>query len=179
MMTGKASDQTDRKPLVSLVDGDVLTVRGDVLICPANPWLNMSGGVNGEILQRGGEPVQRELHSYLEKSGQKSVAPLTVVVTEPGELPFRRIVHAVAIDPFYDTSAEVVEATLRAALREGRLIGRKIVMPALATGYGRLPLAEFARAFWSATSELTSSDLEIVLVLRTSSLIEEFRGYSV
>ena len=31
--------------------GDVLDAAADVLISTANPWLNMSGGVNGAILR--------------------------------------------------------------------------------------------------------------------------------
>ena len=45
--------------------GDVLDEHADVLICPANPWLNLSGGVNGAILMRGGQAVQDELQSHL------------------------------------------------------------------------------------------------------------------
>ena len=32
--------------------GDVLDAAADVLISTANPWLNMSGGVNGAIRER-------------------------------------------------------------------------------------------------------------------------------
>ena len=64
--------------------GDVLDERVDVLICTANPQLNMSGGINGEILRRGGEDVQRELHAFLERTQRKYVDPGTVVTTSPG-----------------------------------------------------------------------------------------------
>ena len=37
---------------VSVGVGDVLDASADVLISTANPWLNMSGGVNGAIRQR-------------------------------------------------------------------------------------------------------------------------------
>ena len=33
--------------------GDVLNEKVDVLICTANPGLQMTGGVNGDLLQRG------------------------------------------------------------------------------------------------------------------------------
>ena len=37
--------------------GDILEEAADVLVCPANVYLNMSGGVNGAILLKGGRGV--------------------------------------------------------------------------------------------------------------------------
>jgi len=37
--------------------GDVLDEQADVLICTANPWLNMSGGVNVHLIS--GQPQDR------------------------------------------------------------------------------------------------------------------------
>ena len=84
---------------VRVTIGDVLESDADVLISTANPWLNMSGGVNGAIRQRCPE-VQTELHAHLESTGQSAVAAGTVVPTSAGSLPFSHILHAVAIDPF-------------------------------------------------------------------------------
>jgi len=53
--------------------GDILAEAADV-ICPANPWLNMSGGVNGAILSLGGEAMQQELHAFLRCTRQSAVA---------------------------------------------------------------------------------------------------------
>ena len=38
--------------------GDVLEAAADVLISTANPWLNLSGGVNGAILSAAGPAIQ-------------------------------------------------------------------------------------------------------------------------
>ena len=48
--------------MVKLKCGDVFDEVGDALVCPANSQLNLSGGVNGEILLRGGDVVQVEGH---------------------------------------------------------------------------------------------------------------------
>jgi O-acetyl-ADP-ribose deacetylase len=61
--------------------GDLLNEVADIIISPANPWLNLSGGVNGAILARGGESVQAELRAYLRDSGKPAVEPGTVVLT--------------------------------------------------------------------------------------------------
>ena|ERR1700676_5318464 len=131
--------------------GDILDEVADVMICPANPWLNMSGGVNGAILSRGGEAIQQELQTFLRNSGQSAVAPGTVVRTGPGPLQVQHILHAVAIDPFYDSSVETVRRTLERALDMAQELGAMtVVMPALATGYGHLAMEEFGTAFAQA-----------------------------
>jgi len=81
--------------------GDVLNAPADVLISTANPWLNMSGGVNGAIRER--EPsVQSELRAHLESIGKSAISAGSVVRTSAGTLSFSHIIDAVAIDPFYD-----------------------------------------------------------------------------
>ena len=60
--------------------GDLFNEEADVIVVPANPWLNMSGGVNGAILSRGGEQVQAELHAHLRDLGKSAVEAGTVVV---------------------------------------------------------------------------------------------------
>jgi O-acetyl-ADP-ribose deacetylase (regulator of RNase III) len=94
---------------VSVLAGDVLDVSADVLISTANPWLQMTGGVNlALILRPKGELVHAELQRYLPATGHRMVAPGTVVRTGPGSLPVKHILHAVAIDPSYDSSVELV-----------------------------------------------------------------------
>lgn len=135
--------------------GDVLAECAEVLICPANPWLNMSGGVNGEILRRGGASIQDELKSYLQAVGRSAVEAGTVVRTGSGPLPVKHILHAVSIDPFYGSSVELVRKTLEAALGMAQsLPAHTVSMPMLATGYGPLD----ARAFAVALSPLVSRD---------------------
>ena len=96
--------------------GDVLDVPADVLISTANPWLNMSGGVHGAIRQRC-PAIQAELRDYLDSIGKTTVSAGTVVRTSTGTFPFSHIIHAVAIDPFYDSCIELVGQTLIAAQR--------------------------------------------------------------
>lgn len=130
--------------------GDVLDTAADVLISTANPWLNMPGGVNGAICER--EPdIQSELHGHLESIGETAIPAGSAVRTSAGELPFLHIIHAVAIDPFYDSSHQIVVDTLTAALNLAvSLDAKTIAMPTLATGYGPMTLDAFAHAFTDA-----------------------------
>ena len=132
---------------VTVTVGDVLDTVADVLVCPANPWLNMSGGVGSAILARGGDQVRSELQSYLATIGSQVVNAGSVIQTDAGSLPFKHILHAVAIGPSYDSSVELVRQTLEACFeRAADLQAKSIAVPAVATGYGQLSIASFAKA---------------------------------
>ena len=127
--------------------GDVLESSADVLISTANPWLNMSGGVNGAIRQRCPE-IQEELHAHLKRLDAAAVEPGTAVLTSAGSLPFRHIIHAVAIDPFYDSSRKLVRRALESAFELACSVqAQTVALPTLATGYGPMSIAEFGLAF--------------------------------
>ena len=132
---------------VMVTVGDVLEATADVLISTANPWLNMSGGVNGAICER--EPgIQSELRAHLESIGESAISAGSVVRTSAGALSFSHIIHAVAIDPFYDSSQQMVGDTLSAAFKLAvSLDAKSIAMPTLATGYGPMTIEGFAQAF--------------------------------
>lgn len=116
----------------------------DVLVCSANIYLNLSGGVGGELLLRYGSEIQRELHGYLEKNGLNHVEQGTVVATPPCGSPYKKIMHAVAVNAFYESSADIVERLVYKCLQESAKIGAKTVaLTALATGYGRMDLRDF------------------------------------
>ncbi|HEX7897646.1 MAG TPA: macro domain-containing protein [Planctomycetota bacterium] len=143
--------------------GDVLDEEVDVLLCTANALLRMSGGVNGALLQRGGEAVQAELDAFLMKIGKPSVPRGSVVRTGPGPLRVKHILHVVGVDVFYETSVAVITGALRDAFAEaGRLGARTVATPALATGYGPLKVAQFAEALQGAL-DVAPPELRVVL----------------
>lgn len=60
-------------------------------------------------------------------------------------VPYRAVLHAVAIDGWYESNPEVIEHTVATALRMAADHGaRRVALTALATGFGRLSLGEFA-----------------------------------
>lgn len=152
---------------VTVRAGDVLDERVDLLICSANVSLNMSGGVNGAILARGGASVQAELRAHLDELGRRFVEPGTVVRTGPGPLRVKAILHAVAITAFYESDEPLVRRTLVAAFEAAERLGaRTLAVPALATGYGPLDAAAFARALRAALDERAWPFDELRVVLR-------------
>jgi len=134
--------------------GNILDIKADALICSANVQLNMSGGVGGEILVRHGDQMQKELHQYLSERKISFVAPGTVVKTSPCGTSFSLVLHAVAINVFYETSHELIVLTLRRALAICSENGfETVALTALATGYGRYPIEKFAIALLDVQKE--------------------------
>jgi O-acetyl-ADP-ribose deacetylase (regulator of RNase III) len=163
---------------VSVLVGDVLDVPADVLISTANPWLQMTGGVNLAIILRPrGERVYDELQRSLPATGHRMVPPGTVVRTGPASLPVQHILHAVAIDPSYDSSVELVANTLTLALTQARELGAKVVsVPALGTGFGPLTMTDFGAALKRALAR-DWAPLEVLrVVLRTEDDAETVRA---
>lgn len=168
------------KRIVVVEQGDVLDARDDVMICTANPYLRLTGGVNGALLQRGGLAVQRELEAWLVAQGRTWVPPETVVRTGPGPLAVRHILHAVAIDGFYKCDVARCAGTLREAFRQAVALGAEtLATPALATGYGPLSMAQFAEALRVALSDAPQDLTQVRVVLRkaaSAAVVREVLG---
>jgi len=166
---------------IVIKSGDIFSEQADVLVSTANPQLNMSGGINGEILLRGGEDVQHQLHDFLARTHRRFVAAGTAVVTGPGPLRnFKHIVHAVAIDAWYQSSRDIVAAAAGNALEEAAKLGAStLAMPGLAMGYGRLPAKEFAEGLKAALEQDYPPVTAVTVVLRNSedaSIVEAVLG---
>jgi len=159
---------------VNLLSGDVLDERVDVLICTANPTLGMSGGVNGALLLRGGDSVQRELKAYLSGLRKMYVEAGTVVRTGPGPLAVKHILHAVGVNSQYESSVELIRDLLSSALSEAARLGaHTVATPALATGYGPLTMTQFAEALSGAIRRDYPGLRELRVVLRSPESIVE------
>jgi len=131
---------------VSFLTGNIIDIPADGLVCSGNINLNMSGGVSGELLSRGGQSLQVELHKFLEKNGQKYVDP-GFTIDIGSVFNFKCVVYSVAIDAWYESSFSLVSSTLTSALEIIEQRNCKTVnIPALATGYGKLKKPEFGKA---------------------------------
>ena len=159
--------------------GDVLQADADILISTANPWLNLSGGVNGAILSAVGPVIQEELHAYLKRNGVSAVPAGSVVQSQAGKLPFKHILHAVAIDPFYDSSVDLVRQTVGTALDMAIKLGAKTIStPTLATGYGPMSISDFGTAAGPIADEPRFADLSLTIVVRSEEHQSEvFHGF--
>jgi O-acetyl-ADP-ribose deacetylase (regulator of RNase III) len=132
---------------LSVHHGNILDVDAEALVCSANPYLNLSGGVGATLLQRFGPSVQAELHERLAAQSRRFISPGELVALEHAAAPYRLVVHAVAVDAFYSSTTERVARLLERALFLADEAGAgTVALTALATGYGSLSIAEFADA---------------------------------
>ena len=139
-----------------------------MLICSANVFLNLSGGVGGEILRRHGDSMQHALHAWLSERRIRHVNQGDVVRTDGCGTGFRHVLHAVAVDGWYQCSAEAVRRTLENAFVQAATIGAKnVAVVALGTGYGRLRMKDFGTGLRAAVSlEYPPMEAAVVVVNR-------------
>lgn len=149
---------------LQLYHGDIFDLDADVLVCSANVSLNLSGGVGGALLSRFGSALQTELHSHLPPHAPRFARPGDVIVTRPENVPYKAVLHAVAIDAFYDSGIELITETVRKSFRLAAVEkARSLALTALATGFGHLGIGEFAEGLRPVLSE-SFPPLEVVTV---------------
>jgi len=125
--------------------GDILDIGVDVLVCSANPYLDLSGGVGGAFALRFGQTMQHYLHAHLKDLGTRHVTPGTVVQAPPCGSPFKAVLHAVAVDAMYDSSPQRISRVVERIFAMAHEVGAtSVALPALATGYGHLTIEQFA-----------------------------------
>ena len=131
----------------SVTQGDILNLPADVLVCSANVYLNLSGGVGGEILRRHGDGMRKELHRYLAERNLHFARPGTVVPTSSCGTPFKAVLHAVAVDALYQSSPSLVGDAVVKSLALAAAVGAKRVAPD-GTGYRVRSVADAGVRQW-------------------------------
>lgn len=157
---------------------NILDESADVLICSANVQLNLSGGVGAVLLERFGPDQQQTLHNQLKDRTGRCAKQGEVFVYESSLVPYRAILHAVAIDAWYHSSPEIIETVVRKSLDLAvQYQARKVALTALATGFGDLSLKKFA----AGVSELLILELppieEVVICLEDEIRVRELHQF--
>ena len=151
-----------------IIHGDILDTRADGLLCSANPDLNLSGGVGGAFLLRYGDEIQIYLHDYLHKNKLRFLKPGEAMIAPACGSPYTAVAHAVSIDAFYDTNAELILATYQSAIKKLATAGcRSIAAACLGCGYGRCTPDEFAKAIESLI-EINYDNVDSISFLTTN-----------
>ena len=127
-------------PSIELWNGDICDLEVDAIVNAASTALWMSTGVGGALKRRGGDEIEFA-------AVRQAPAPLgSAIVTTPGTLAARAVIHAVSLDNNRRTSAEAIASAVRSALDRAReMEATSIAFPALGTGVGGFPLDEAAR----------------------------------
>jgi O-acetyl-ADP-ribose deacetylase (regulator of RNase III) len=129
----------------TLKTGSILDEVADVLICSANPHLTLSGGVGADLLARHGPAMATALAEVVRQRNPHFISRGEIISYTNPALPYRAVLHAVAIDGWYDSSPEVIEQIVAEALHlAAGHSARRVALVALATGFGHLTLGQFA-----------------------------------
>jgi O-acetyl-ADP-ribose deacetylase len=145
---------------------NILDEQADALVCSANVNLTLSGGVGANLLARYGGAMQSRLHELLQARSPRAAERGDVIPYVGPEIPYKVILHAVAIDGWYDTTPDVVGQTILKSLRMAADYGARIVaLAALATGFGRLTLEQFAEGVRPLLNQSIPPIEEVVICL--------------
>lgn len=130
------------KTRFTLIKGDITTQRVDALVNAANAALSGGGGVDGAIHRAAGPTVMAECRAI-----EGGCATGQAVVTGAGDLPIKRIVHAVG--PVWHGGhkgeAELLASAYRKSLEVAMAEGcRSMAFPSLSTGAYRYPVRSAA-----------------------------------
>lgn len=152
----------------------ILDEPADVLICSANVNLLLSGGVGADLLARYGRPMQQALQARINGRNPHCARRGEIFPYIGSEIPYQMILHAVAIDGWYESSPEIVTDIVRRALKMAAQRGsKKVALTALATGFGRLTFAEFAQGIKPLLTEAYPPVNEVVICLLLDFEVEE------
>jgi O-acetyl-ADP-ribose deacetylase (regulator of RNase III) len=145
---------------------NILDEPAHVLVCSANVNLLLSGGVGADLLARYGNRMQEALLAQLRTRNPHCAQRGEIFQYAGPEIPNKLVLHAVAIDGWYESSPEVITDIVRRALKMAAEAGAgKIALTALATGFGHLTFADFARGIKPLLAESFPPINEIVICL--------------
>lgn len=165
-MSEGPNNLAERRPRWLLKQKSILDEPADVLICSANVHLTLSGGVGADLLARYGNAMQQALEKVVRMRTPHCVERGDVIPYSGPEVPYRMILHAVAVDGWYDSTSTVITETVRKALQMAAQAGaEKVALTALATGFGHLTLAQFADGLRPVMSQDLSPVVEVAICL--------------
>ena len=116
---------------IEIIQGDIAKQEVDAIVNAANNHLWMGAGTAGAIVRAGG----REIEDEAIRQGPIEVGE--AVVTGPGNLACRHVIHAAAMGQDLHTSADKIRSSTDNALKRAEELGvASIAFPALGTGVG-------------------------------------------
>ena len=152
-----------------MVRGNLLEEPVDAIVNAANGQLAHGGGVARVISRAAGPDLQRESDRLVAEHGP--VPTGSAVVTTPGKLPFKGVIHAVGPRNGEGDEEAKLDQALGAAFQRAREHGwQSVSFPAVSAGIFAVPLDICARAYLKAAR---SSGLRNVrLCLRDQPVID-------
>ncbi|XP_025094892.1 poly [ADP-ribose] polymerase 14-like isoform X2 [Pomacea canaliculata] len=158
-------------PRVHAVQGDITHLNVDVIVNAANELMDHAGGLAGHIVLKGGDEIQKECYRILKDKGKLSEGD--VLVSGPGKLPCKAIIHAVG--PRYKGGNTGEEKCLRNTVKH-----TSIAIPAISSGIFGYPVKEATRVivqavklFFETNRDSSITDVQLTDILTDT--VQEFQ----
>jgi O-acetyl-ADP-ribose deacetylase (regulator of RNase III) len=137
-------EKTVNQGRIHLVMGDITEMKVDVIVNAANQNLVLGGGVAGAIAEKGGPVIQEEC----DRIGGAQVG--SAVITNAGNLPAKKVIHAVGPRMGDGNSDEKLRhATMNCLVLAEEYKFASIAFPAISTGIFGYPVDRCARIMLS------------------------------
>lgn len=137
---------------LQLLEGDITAAPVEAIVNPANEELQHGGGLAGIISRKAGPSLQRDSNAWIAEHGP--ISHTRPAYTEAGQLPFKKIIHAVG--PVWGTGNEQarLSQTVRGSVRLARELElSSLALPAISAGIFRYPVELAARVILKALRE--------------------------
>lgn len=148
--------------MITAFKGDLTQVEGvDYIVNAANSRGPMGSGVAGGIRRAGGTSIQDAAFLACSKADYQ---PGEIYMTHAGRLSYKNVIHLVTMkNPGGVTSYDIVEKCLKNLVNYcGVMNIKKVALPALGTGVGRLELDRVADIFKEILGPV--EDIEFLVV---------------
>jgi len=124
---------------VEILQGDITLLEVDAIVNAANNHWTMGGGVAAAIKRAGGQEIEDEAR----RQGKKPVGEC--IVTGPGKLKARYVIHAAVMEMDFETNARFIREATRNTLKAAEhLKVKSLALPAFGTGVGAFPPTQCA-----------------------------------
>jgi O-acetyl-ADP-ribose deacetylase (regulator of RNase III) len=139
---------------VEALVGDLVSLPFDAIVCPANVFLEMRGGVSATIRERAGRSGGRTVDQV--ERDAIALGPIRIgdaVLTRGYDLPSSYVIHAPTVEmPVDRASRRTVALAMGAALKVAhRHSFRTLGVPSMGTGTGGISYQDAARVMLSET----------------------------
>ncbi|XP_048342505.1 protein mono-ADP-ribosyltransferase PARP14-like [Sphaerodactylus townsendi] len=148
--------------VVAVRKGDLTCYPVDVVVNASNEDLKHIGGLADALLRAAGPELQRECDNLVRRHGQ--VKPGCAVITSAGNLPCKRVIHAVG-PRWKSFEKEKCVLLLKKAVRESLQLAAShnycsIAIPAISSGIFGFPLKECAHSIVTAIKATLQESIE-------------------
>ncbi|KAG8508533.1 LOW QUALITY PROTEIN: Protein mono-ADP-ribosyltransferase PARP14 [Galemys pyrenaicus] len=138
--------RADLAPGVSLIvqQGDLAVFPVEVVVNAANEELKLLGGLAAALLKAGGPELQAHCDQIVRRNGK--IPPGQAIISKPGKLPYRHVIHAVGPRWKPDEAQRCVSQLKKAVEESLRLAAQhkcqSIAIPAISSGVFGFPLPQ-------------------------------------